>query len=171
MDKDKNINSLILNPVFRDTVIPGDRQEVRLIALSSGFFRPDEVDVAVELVDEVLAKGEASGYHFIFALIEGRPAGFVCFGSIPCTIGSYDLYWIAVEEKYRARGIGKKLLVRAEQQIAQQQGRQIFIETSSTEKYLATRNFYLAAGYRQAARLPDFYLPGDDKIIYFKRLS
>ncbi len=167
----KNVNMLTLNPAFRDTVIPGDREDVRNIALSSGFFRQDEVDVAVELVDEVLAKGEASGYHFIFALIEGRPAGFVCYGSIPCTIGSYDLYWIAVEENYRGRGIGKKLLIRAEEQIGARQGRQIFIETSSTEKYAATRNFYLAAEYLQAARLADFYLPGDDKIIYSKRLS
>ncbi|MFO7978718.1 MAG: hypothetical protein R6U64_08675, partial [Bacteroidales bacterium] len=97
----KYVNMLTLNPAFRDTVIASDRDQVRAIALSSGFFRPDEVEVAVELVDEVLEKGEASGYHFIFALIDEQPVGFVCYGAIPCTIGSYDLYWIAVEEKYR----------------------------------------------------------------------
>ena len=36
---------------------------------------PPKSTVAVELVDERLAKGEASGYYFVFAEVEGRTVG------------------------------------------------------------------------------------------------
>lgn len=156
---------------FRQQLTVTDKESVRHIALSSGFFRDDEVDVAVELAEEVLQKGEASGYHFIFALVDDVTAGFACFGPIPCTIGSYDLYWIAVDEKYRGQGLGKLLLRQVELSVEALEGRQIFIETSSTPKYLPTRNFYLTSGYLEVAQLPDFYLPGDDKLIYCRKLK
>ena len=31
--------------------------------------------------------------------------GYVCYGPIACTVGSFDLYWIAVDRR-RARGRG-----------------------------------------------------------------
>ena len=43
---------------LRSQVTPSDRDAVRRIVETTGFFRADEVDVAVELVDEALAKGE-----------------------------------------------------------------------------------------------------------------
>ena len=156
---------------FRQQLTNSDKQSVRNIALSSGFFRDDEVDVAVELVEEVIQKGEASGYHFIFAELNGITAGFACFGPIPCTIGSFDLYWIAVDEKYRAQGLGKLLLRQVELSVEAMGGRQIFIETSSTLKYEPTRNFYITSGYLQVARLPDFYLIEDDKLIFSRKIK
>ncbi|MDZ7346524.1 MAG: GNAT family N-acetyltransferase, partial [candidate division KSB1 bacterium] len=61
---------MMMNPPlvsFRRTVLPQDRESVREIVQSAGFFYPAEVLIAVELVNERLEKGEASGYHFIFA--------------------------------------------------------------------------------------------------------
>ena len=46
---------------LRHELVPADRQAVRAIVERTGFFSPAEVDVAVELVDERLARGEASG--------------------------------------------------------------------------------------------------------------
>ena len=31
-----------------------------------------------------------------------------------------------------------------------------------------TRRFYEALGYREAGRIPDFYGPGDDRVIFLK---
>lgn len=156
--------------VFRYQLTHSDQDLVRQIACSSGFFRTDEVDVAVELVGEVLAKGAGSGYFFIFAMLGDKTAGFACFGPVPCTIGSYDLYWIAVDDSFRKQGIGKKILLQVEQEVKKMNGRQVYIETSSTDKYLPTRKFYIAAGYHEAARLQDFYLQGDHKVIYVKKV-
>jgi len=50
-------------------------------------------------------------------------------------------------------------------------GRLMLIETSSQESYGATVAFYERTGYDLVARIPGFYRPGDDKLIYAKELE
>ncbi len=156
---------------FRYEVSEGDRQVVRRIVESTGFFRVDEVDVAVELVDERLAKGDASGYHFVFAEAEGRPIGYVCYGPIACTVGSYDLYWIAVHPSHQGRGVGQALLVEIERSIAEAGARWLLAETSSSSIYDKTRAFYERACFAVVGNVPDFYRPQDGRITFGKRLT
>ncbi len=156
---------------LRDEVLPSDRDQVRAIVASTGFFSAEEIEIAVELVDERLAKGEASGYQFVFvqAMAE-TPLGYACFGRVPLTQASYDLYWIAVAQQHHGRGLGRLLLDEVERRVRQQGGQQLYIETSNRAQYQPTRGFYLRCGYHQAALLPDFYAPGDDKVVYAKKL-
>jgi ribosomal protein S18 acetylase RimI-like enzyme len=147
-----------------------DPGHVRRISTASGYFRPDEVDVAVELVEEALEKGDASGYHFIFAETDNLIAGYCCFGPIPCTIGSFDLYWIAVDNSVRRQGIGRTMLAQAEKLAASMGGRQMYIETSSLPMYHDTHAFYIRNGYEQVSELKNFYQDGDHKITYMKQL-
>lgn len=147
---------------------PGDGEAVRRIVTATGAFRPDEVDVAVELVDERLARGAASGYEFVFAEVGGQAVGYSCFGPIACTVGSYDLYWIAVTPGEHRRGIGAALLAESERAIAAAQGRHIYVETSSTPRYAAARSFYERHHYERIATFTDFYEPGDSKVVYRK---
>jgi ribosomal protein S18 acetylase RimI-like enzyme len=141
---------------------------VRAIVESAGFFTPAEVDVAVELVEERLAKGPASGYHFLFLDGPAGPVGYACFGPIPCTVSSFDVYWIAVHAHARGGGLGKALMAAAERAIGAMGGTRIYVETSSRPLYGPTRAFYEKCGYRQVALLPDFYAPGDGKLILSK---
>jgi ribosomal protein S18 acetylase RimI-like enzyme len=156
---------------FRGNVVPADCARVRAIVSSSGFFSPAEVLIAVELVEERLSKGPASGYHFLFAERQGKVLGYSCFGPIPATRASYDLYWIAVCNDCRRMGIGHGLLVRSEAEIVRMGGARVYLETSSRLLYTPTRLFYGAAGYHQEALLEDFYAPGDAKVIYVKALE
>jgi D-alanine-D-alanine ligase len=155
---------------FRHDVAESDCLRVRELVDSTGFFHLPEVEVAVELVQESLAKGPASGYFFVFAEREGRTLGYACYGPIAVTSGSYDLYWIAVDKSCQGQGLGRALLDQSEDLIRQEGGRQIYIETSNRPIYAPTRAFYLRCGYRQEAVLQDFYAPGDDKVIYVKSL-
>jgi ribosomal protein S18 acetylase RimI-like enzyme len=155
---------------FRTSVRADDRTAVRAIVESTRFFSGPEVDVAEELVAERIRLGEASGYLFIFAEEAGEACGYTCYGEIPCTVGSYDLYWIAVRADLRGRGIGRELMARAEADMTARGGRLVFVETSGRPEYDPTRRFYEASGYSLSSRIPDFYAPGDDKIIYGKRL-
>ena len=148
-----------------------DIARVREIVESTGYFYDHEVDVAVELVEERLARGEKSGYHFLFAEEDGKTVGYSCFGPIACTSGSFDLFWIAVHNDSRSRGIGKKLLRQSEEQIAGMQGRVVWVETSSQPKYESTRQFYLRSDYTIEAVLKGFYGEGDDKVVLVKRLK
>jgi GNAT superfamily N-acetyltransferase len=159
---------------LRGQVRPDDAAAVRRITESSGFFGAQEIDVAVELVQARLSQGPASGYHFLFADAEapiGESIGYSCFGPIACTQGSFDLYWIAVHDRYRGIGLGKLLLAESEAVVRRMGGGRIYVETSSRSQYEPTRSFYTRRGYRQVALIPEFYAPGDGKIIYCKELE
>ena len=155
---------------FRTTVTESDMHTVREITESTGFFYPEEVDTAVELVEDRLLKGPRCGYHFLFAQQEGRTVGFTSYGPIACTKESYDLYWIVVAGDYRGKGLGTQLLERTEEGISALGGTRVYIETSARHFYTPTRAFYLARGYAQIAELEDFYAPGDAKAMYVKVL-
>jgi GNAT superfamily N-acetyltransferase len=156
--------------VYREEVRPEDRESVDRLVRSTGFFSEEENGIAVELVDERLAKGEASGYLFLFAEEETRLLGYACFGPISGSLHSCDLYWIAVDPNEQGRGIGKKLLAESERIMAERGARRVYADTSSRPQYETTRAFYLVCGYRQEAFLPDFYAPGDGKVIFVKLL-
>jgi ribosomal protein S18 acetylase RimI-like enzyme len=157
--------------VFRHDVSSSDRGAVRDITASTGFFNDEEVLISVELVDEALLKGEASGY--IFLVCEdgsGKILGYTCYGPVPGTKESFDLYWIVVSREHQGEGIGRRLLAKTEKDIARRGGARIYAETSSRELYMRTRAFYITSGYVHEASLKDFYAPGDSKIIYVKQL-
>jgi len=142
-----------------------------LVALveASGVFRPDEVEVAREVLEVAAAKGEASGY-FCRVEAEGAPTGFACWGPTPCTQGTFDLYWLVVDPRPQGRGEAPRLLAQAEADVRRRGGRQLIAETSSTDPYTPARSFYESRGFRAAARIPDFYRVGDDKVVYVKPL-
>jgi ribosomal protein S18 acetylase RimI-like enzyme len=156
--------------VFRHDVKKADIKNVREIVASTGFFYDFEIPVAVELVEATIAEGEESGYFFIFAEVEGRTVAYSCYGQIACTDAGYDLYWIVTHNDYRGHGIGKKLLDETHRVVRNRGGRYIIAETSCLEKYVPTRLFYEKNNYDRDATIKDFYMPGDDKAIYVKRL-
>lgn len=153
---------------YRYEVAPADCDAVREIVDSTGFFNLPEVGIAVELVEERLAKGLASGYYFVFALSEGRVCGYSCYGPIAGTLHSHDLYWIAVHRNFQRHGLGATLLAHTEERILHDGGHRIYVETSSRDLYQPTRRFYERHGYRLEADIQDFYAPGDNKLIYVK---
>ena len=143
---------------FRRTLQKIDLSTIRDILESTGFFYDYEVDIAIELAEENLAKGEeTSGYIFIMAEIAGDPVGFACYGKTPCAADSFDLYWIAVHQNQKGKGIGKALMKLTEENIARMSGRNIWIETSSRPLYEPTRQFYLNLGCKIVAELPNFW--------------
>jgi GNAT superfamily N-acetyltransferase len=155
---------------FRTSVTEKDLKAVRDITDSTGFFYAEEVDTAVELVEDRLLKGPKCGYHFLFAEQDGRAVGFTSFGPIACTKESFDLYWIVVGGDYRGKGLGTRLLEQSEDSIYALGGRRVYIETSARPLYEPTRAFYLARGYSVVAEMEDFYAPGDAKVVYVKVL-
>lgn len=156
---------------FRESVYKKDAAIVRQIVASTGFFSDEEINIAEELVLERFQKGIDSGYYFIFAENEKQTLAYSCYGPIPGTKMSYDLYWIAVHNDFRGKGIGKQLLQLSEQAIYKLGGRRIYIETSSRDLYIPTREFYLSCQYKTDAILEDFYAPGDSKYIFVKKLA
>lgn len=160
-----------LDVIFRQDVRPDDPATVRKIVEATGFFSGDETTMAIELVQERLTMGDASGYHFLFAEAQGAVIGYAVYGPCPATLHSYDIYWMAVYPDFQGQGLGRKLLAMCESLIQEKGGRQIYMDTSARPQYEPTRQLYLARGYLQAAFLPDYYAPGDAKITYVKVIA
>jgi len=133
-------------------------------------FKPPEVVVAEEVLDNYLHDSIRSGYHVFVAEIDSLVVGYICYGPTPLTEGTWDIYWLAVAPNQQSQGIGKALLNFAEDNIKETKGRLSIIETSSKPEYEATRRFHQAQGYEIACRIADFYAPGDDKLVFQKRL-
>lgn len=126
--------------------------------------------VAEEVIDSYLHDPRGSGYHTLVAESDSTIAGYICYGPTPLTEGTWDIYWMAVVPEKQGQGIGSALMTFAEDQIKKARGRLAIIETSSKPEYEKTRRFHLSHGYEVVCRIPDFYAPGDDKLILQKRL-
>ena len=100
---------------WEEEPIDSDVETIGEMVGSSGFFSGEERQIAVELVQERLLRGISSGYRFLFAKKHGRVIGYACFGPIPGTKESYDLYWIVVRSDWRGLGLGKAILKKVEQ--------------------------------------------------------
>ena len=167
-----------------------DRTRVAQILDATAVFRPDEISVALELFDEgvVTAGDEMSSagvapatsspasasadadYVFLGAFTpEDELVAYACYGPTPATDRTWDLYWIAVHPTAQGTGGGTHLLSEVERRLKEHDARMLVVETSSRPEYDATRGFYRARGYAEAARLKAFYAPDDDRVILTKR--
>ena len=162
-------------------------------------FKPEEVAVALELVDASLRDAAGSGYECLVALdsspsreatagVEASgsstPAqsldlptgvdslvGYICVGPTPMTEATWDLYWIAVDPGSQGRGIGRRLYSAFAERAIARGARQVRIETSSKESYAATGGFYERLNFSIDGRLRDFYADGDDLLIFYRRIA
>lgn len=149
----------------------GRAQRARLESLvrGTGLFREAEVRTAVELLDEALDGDD--DYRFVGAFDGDELVGYACFGPTPDTLGTFDLYWIAVDRGRQGAGIGTQLVAAVEDRLAADGGRLIVVETSSRAEYVPTRAFYEARGYSRTATIAGYYAPSDDLVIYVKDLT
>jgi D-alanine-D-alanine ligase len=150
-------------------MVAGDKPALMRILRNTPEFKSFEVVVAEEVIDSYLNDPRA-GYFTLIAEEDGKIAGYICYGETPCTVGTWDIYWVAVDRAKRGHGIGKMLSEAAETAIKKAGGRLAIIETSSTPLYENTRQFYERRGYEPVACIPDFYTPGDDKLVLRKKL-
>lgn len=135
-------------------------------------FTPVEFLCAQEQIDIFLSQPGQQDYSIVVAENDkGKVVGYMSYGRTPLAEGAYDIYWMAVAPGVQGRGHGRELVRWLEDRARERGGRLILIETSSQPRYERTRRFYLSLGYREVARIPDFYKPGDDRITYAKYLE
>jgi GNAT superfamily N-acetyltransferase len=148
-----------------------EAETILAIARNVDVFSAEEVATVDELLRAYIDQGaHKSGYYFLTCRVDGRVAGFACYGPRALAQGVFDLYWIATDKAAQGRGIGGALSRRVAQEVKQAGGRLIVAETSGRPDYVPTRRFYETHQYQRAASLADFYAPGDDLVIYVQRV-
>jgi GNAT superfamily N-acetyltransferase len=161
------VSGTLTAPALRP-LTAADRDRLEEITRAVRVFRDDEIPVALEVFDAAVAG--SPDYTALGAVLYGQLVGWICWGPTPCTLGTYDLYWMAVDPAVHSTGIGTALVREMEGRLAGS-ARLIVVETAGRPDYRPTRAFYEARGYRRSAVIRDFYAPGDDQVVYVKTLS
>ena len=146
---------------------PGDRQEILELTRATHVFTREEEDTVLELFD-AYRDHPASGYLFLSARNADTLVGFACWGETALTEGAFDLYWLCTSPDAQRRGVGRSLFERVQQLALERGGRLIVIWTSGSGPYAGAVGFYERMGCALMSRIPDFYRPGDDLLVYVK---
>ncbi|MCX7664879.1 MAG: GNAT family N-acetyltransferase [Gemmataceae bacterium] len=160
-------HSVEIRPMIAEDISP-----LVEIAEATGVFRPLEIEVLAELLDDYLSALANEEQHQCQSLLVGEElAGFVYYAPTPMTEATWYLYWIVVDATRQRHGFGKLLLGHVEESIRQHGGKTLVIETSMLPTYQATRQFYLKNGYTFAGEIPNYYADGDGMGIFYKSLE
>lgn len=151
--------------------IAADRKRIVEILDAAALFTEDQIEAATRQVDESLENPDRGEYIVHVAEEGGEVRGYTSYGPMPNTDRAFDLYWIAVDPRFHGRGIGKRLLRFVESEVRKQNGATLHIETSSSDAFRTTRDFYRRCGYTEITRIKDFYRLEHDKVIFCRTLS
>ena len=149
---------------------PADTDALVAIAAGTGVFKPIELEALREVLADYHATNREHGHIAVTLEMHGQPAGFAYYAPAAMTDRTWYLYWIAVDKNVHAKGLGTRLLHKAEEDVRAANGRILYIETSSLPHYELTRKFYLKHGYDQTGVLRDFYADSDHMVVFCKNM-
>lgn len=126
-----------------------------------------------EMLDEMAAAflGPEPCQEFWLVYDEPHPIAVAYCAQERMTEGTWNQLLIAVHPGHQSQGIGTEILKQTEAILSEQGERLVLVETSGTDEFERTRDFYRANGYEEEARLRDYYAAGDDKIVFRKTLG
>jgi ribosomal protein S18 acetylase RimI-like enzyme len=143
-----------------------------LLALAevTGLFQPEEIgELAHMLAAHFDDATDSSGFWLTDD--DNGLVGVAYFAPERMTLGTWNLYLIAIHPKYQRQGKGAAFLAHIEKMLTERGERILLVETSGLESFEYVRAFYRQNGYEEEARIREFYKPGDDKIVFRKVLA
>lgn len=148
-----------------------DTPAILALTAGTGFFKLMEVDTLAEVLGDYHNSNHDDFGHRCFVWEEaGHLLGYAYHAPEEMTDRTWYLWWIAVAIDQQGRGLGANLLKFVEDDIRDQGGRLLVVETSDTLHYEPTRRFYLKHGYTATAHIPHFYADDDGMSVFVKRL-
>lgn len=158
------------NLVFRGLESLADVARLEEIICHTGVFYPEEIPVARELLDDCLAQAASDYYRGFLTQRGDEILGYALYVEAAGTLGTFELYWLAVDPVCQGMGVGRQLMEELERQVNAAQGLRIYISTSARPEYEPARRLYTACGYELAGCLPNYFRQGDDLLYFYKSL-
>jgi len=122
-----------------------------------------------DMIADYLNNSESTDIWFTVEQ-EGKPVSIAYCAPERMTEGSYNLYAIGVHNTLQGKGIGKAMMQYIEDLLKAQGNRVLIVDTSGLPEYELTREFYDKCNYKRVGVLPEFWGPGDDKVVFWKKL-
>lgn len=102
--------------------------------------------------------------------VDNIPVAVVYCAPERMTEGTFNLYLIAIDQKFQGKGIGSEMMAYIENLLREKGIRILIVETSSLPEFELTRKFYDNLGYTREAVIREFYQEGEDKVVFWKKL-
>ena len=147
-------------------VTTADVDDLKLVLDSCELFPSDYLD---EMISDYFNNAETEDHWFTF-LIDEKPVAIGYCIPEKLTEGTYNLLAIGVSQNAQRKGVASAMMEYIEQQLKQNNGRLLLVETSSDDAQIAARKLYQKIGYKQVAVIDDFWKEGEDKIVFLKQL-
>lgn len=154
-----------MNQIIRP-VTTADVDDLKLVLDSCELFPSDYLD---EMISDYFNNAETEDHWFTF-LIDEKPVAIGYCIPEKLTEGTYNLLAIGVSQNAQRKGVASAMMEYIEQQLKQNNGRLLLVETSSDDAQMAARKLYQKIGYKQVAVIDDFWKEGEDKIVFLKQL-
>lgn len=84
--------------------------------------------------------------------------------------GVWNLLFLGVRPEARRRGLARALVAEVERRLSGRGARMLLIDTSTTPAMAGARALYSGLGYERVGEIPDYWVPGDGKLMLRKAL-
>ena len=142
-------------------------QVINLFSLYPQIFPP----VEIELLKSDLLASSSDTLHNWVAVSNEKVVGFVSLSTFYDTNNSWQINWLVVDPKFHRRGCGSDLVNKTIAASKDLNLSQLWVETCSCDNETQARNLYLKSGFKEIARLPDYYSTGHSKVVYLRVIS
>lgn len=113
---------------------------------------------------------EEDSYYWYVQDDVGNVIAVISFLQNDHKTGGYILEYIVVHKNHRKAGLASKIMDQMVNFIVSKQGRYIETFTCDLMEYEAIRQLFVKKGFEKIGLLPDYYYPGEGKLLYFKKL-
>lgn len=126
-------------------------------------------EMLAEMMEPALS-GQSEAF-WLSAHCDGTPVGLCFTQPEDMAAGCWNMLALAVLPAMQGQGVGRALVRSAEAHLQSLGQRLLIVDTSGTDDFALTRQFYATSGYEEEARIRDFWGEGDDKVIFRKSLK
>jgi len=148
--------------------IAADTEALMSIVASSGQFDADGIAHVTATLGHYLS-GESEDIWL--TVDDSEPVAVAYCAPEALTDGTWNLLMLWTRKDREGKGHGSALVRRLQGELTDRGARLLIVETSSIDAFEAARAFYSKCGFRQEARIKNFFAAGDDKLVYTKALA
>lgn len=146
-----------------------DIPAIKFVAHTSGMFPPDILD---DMIAGYLSKKNADIWVVHEDPSSNSVNGFAFCEPDRTADGTvWNLVAVGVDPSHQRKGIGSKIVAFIEKKLIKQKGRLLLVETSSADDFHRTLFFLLKVGFKEEARIREYYEEGIHKVIFWRKLQ